>query len=127
MKCLFVLYSYNNHTQYSLSYAFDSQGIVESEGIYASAKEFTNGNVSFLRPPAIQGFKSFEQLKDFVFNICRERSADRVVLLTHEQFNEAIEESSNSEDLMINLTTKGESLENLGLDDNKSLLGKIFG
>lgn len=127
MKSLFVLYRYDTYAFYTLSYAFDSKGILEAESIYASAKEFTGGKVHFLNPPSVQGFQNFDDLKDFVFDLCRERNADRAVLLTFEQFNEAIEDSSNAEELINHLATKGESLENLAVDEGKGLLGKIFG
>jgi hypothetical protein len=127
MKSLFVLYRYDTNAYYTLSYAFDSKGILEAEYLYASAKEFTGGKVNFTNAPSIQGFQNFDELKDFVFDLCRERNSDRAVLLTFEQFNEAIDESTNSEELLSNLAGKGESLENLGLEENKGLLGKIFG
>lgn len=127
MKSLFAIYAYRGEQGYALYHVFDEEGGLDFESLL----QFVEGHPGLVMNPRyfpyLVGFESLDQVKTLAFELCREREADRVVLLTPQDYNEVIEEHSHPEPFFQALASRGESMENLEERSSKGgLLGKIF-
>lgn len=126
MKNLFLIYGHNPQLNYTIYGVFEPHGGFDTEALASFFQEERGHQVNPSSLPYISGILSFEELKNHAFELCRERRCDRIVLLSLDDYNQALEENSSPEEFFKHLSLNGESLENLGEEGSKGLLGKLF-
>ncbi|OUR96359.1 hypothetical protein A9Q84_08365 [Halobacteriovorax marinus] len=71
-------------------------------------------------------FESLEDLSKFCFSICTELKSPYVTLHSLEEFNALIEKSANLTELLSDLQSEGNLLENVAITQKKSLMQRVF-
>jgi hypothetical protein len=126
MNSLFLLYGFSSRQEYTIYTVFEPNGHFSNEAMLSYLQDEKGHKLNPVDYPYAGGFKSFDELKECAFELCRDRRADRIVLVSQEDFNLGLEEHSHPDEFFNRLSNLGESLENLEEEGNKGLLKKLF-
>lgn len=108
---------------YGLFYVFDAAGLVERDVLHECYKEVFSQEAH--ERPCFGPFESQDDLTRFAFKLCEKRESQKTVILSQEEYNQALEEAHSKEELLSVLEKAGRSVENLE-GPKKGLFGKIF-
>jgi hypothetical protein len=116
-----------NESGYYFLYFIDEAGLLEMEfPTKIFEKNFKSGLIDNENVPGIVGpFSSTEALNQFAFQFCEELNAEKVSLLSVEEYNVLLENSHNGLDFHRDLLAKGNVIENIERK-KKGFLSRFF-
>lgn len=125
LKIVFLIYAPDFSGSYYILHCFETDHFYDCDYLENFYRSQFNKAPNFTKFPHTGPFEDFAGLKNFSFLLCKEASADRIVLLTLEDFQVALDKNSQKADLCRHLAGLGESLENLN-QEGQGFFSKIF-
>lgn len=126
---IFLVYGqdhFKNDQSYFALALFSDAGMVEREHIVRSYESEIDTWKLSNSDERIGPFINLEYLQKFSFSLCQRLDASQIVLLSVDSYNEAVEKSSNVNELMDQLSHHGDILKNIDNDGKKGILDRIF-
>ena len=126
---IFVVYGQDHYKQDQSYFAFalfSDAGIIEREQIVRSYESEIDTWKLSQSDERIGPFINLEYLQKFSFSLCQRLNASQIILLSIDSYNEAVEKSSNVNELMEQLSHHGDILKNIDSDSKKGILDRIF-
>ena len=112
---------------YYLLYILDEKGLLDKSAAHKLYDErFKSELASFESQPNLIGpFASTELLNQFAFQLCEELNAEKVSLLSVQEYNSLLESSQTATDFYRDLLLKGNVMENIERK-KKGFLSRFF-
>lgn len=113
---------------YYLLYLLDEKGILEREVAVKIFKErFISEEVAGLKTPGntVGPFVSLEKLNQYAFSLCEELNAEKISLLSVQEYNLLLEQGQLASDFHRDLLEKGNVMENIERKQ-KGFLSRFF-
>jgi hypothetical protein len=117
----------HSDSAYYLLYVLDEKGLLDKSAAHKLyderfKSELTSADV---RQNMIGPFASTETLNQFAFQLCEELNAEKVSLLSVQEYNSLLESTQTASDFYRNLIEKGNVMENIERK-KKGFLSRFF-
>jgi hypothetical protein len=113
-------------SKYFALHIFSNEGNIDIELIIKAYESEVNTWNEHALEGRIGPFESLESLQKFSFNLCQRLNAKKIILLSKDSYNEAVENCSNVDQLCDEFNKLGDVLENVASDSPKGIFERIF-
>jgi hypothetical protein len=120
----------NSDSAYFILYLLDQKGLLDKSAalkLYERRfkSELLNADERTSTSKMIGPFESTDHLNQFAFQLCEELNAEKVSLLSVQEYNSLLESSQTASDFYRDLLNKGNVMENIERK-KKSFLSRFF-
>ena len=112
---------------YYLLYLLDEKGLLDKSTALKLYQEHFKSSLTedFLHPKLIGPFESMDRLNQFAFQLCEEQNAEKISLISVQEYNNLLEGAQIASDFHRDLLQQGNVMENIE-HKKKGFLSRFF-
>ena len=120
-----VIHSYIDEN-YAVIHAFCDLGNIEKCLIDKVYESYSSPKSKQSCPLFPYTFATLDDLNRFSFDLCQEIESSKIVVVSVEEYNQAIENIVSFEEILVLLSSCGEVIENLDKSGGKNIWNRFF-